>query len=101
MSVAPRDIVVAPARMLDVTIEQKPKGGDKLGRFFPEFKTVAAITCGYVVADNPDGSLAIALDVVYDPGNTHPTSTYLCPAERLVCEVLAPRRVLKVSPYRY
>lgn len=96
-----KDITVDPARMLDVTIELKPKPDDKPGRFFPGTKTIAAITCGYVVAENPDGTRGIAMGVAYDPGNEHPTSQYICPAERIVYELMAPKRVLHVRTYRY
>jgi hypothetical protein len=95
------DIVVDPARMLSVTIEAKPKEGDPLSRFFPGTETISAITCGYVIGENPDGSVGVALDIVYDAENTHPTSVYLLPLERVTRVLVAPARVLNVTTYRY
>jgi hypothetical protein len=84
------NVTVDPARMLTVQIADP--GGQR---------EIAVVLCHYVVATDPGGVDGIAIEVGYDPGAAHPTSTYLCPAERLVYEVLVPARVTKISPYAY
>jgi hypothetical protein len=83
--------LVDPRRVLRVTIEEPDQDGSS--------NEVTAITCAYVVAENPDGTPCVALEVVTDPGNTHPTTPYYCPSERFERRLLPPRRVTKVRPY--
>ncbi len=83
------DAVIDPRKMLIVTV------ADADGR--P--RDVAVVQCAYVVALDPAGTLAIAVEIVTDPGTLPPTEAYICPSSRLKHERLAPSRLLKVRPY--
>jgi hypothetical protein len=82
------EVVVDPQKMLEVTIEE-PTG----------IKQVVAVTCAYVPATNAGGGASVALEVVWDPANTKPDASYLCPPERLSRVLLPPARVKRIRPY--
>jgi hypothetical protein len=83
------ELVVDPRRMLRVTIGE-PGGGES---------EIVALTCAYVPATNPDGRRTVALEVMWDPDNTSPTSVYLCSEDRLSRLLLPPVRVRRIRPY--
>ncbi|MFH0901013.1 MAG: hypothetical protein V2A73_10325 [Pseudomonadota bacterium] len=84
------ELEVNPRRMLWVTITEH-SGGER---------ELAAVTCAYVPAVNAGGETSVAIEVVWDPFNPSPDSTYTCPTERLSRVLMPPGRVKRVRPYR-
>lgn len=91
------DIVIDPKNMLLVTVAA---ANGCLGADRAYDVVVAVVSCGYVVATNPTGEPAIAIELVTDPDMPAPTEPYACPPRRLKREVLAPKRVVKVRAYQ-
>lgn len=81
------DIMIDPKNMLLITVADADGCPSD----------VLVVSCAYVVATNPSGEPAIAVEIVTDPDTPNPTEPYACPPRRLKREVLAPKRLLKVK----
>jgi hypothetical protein len=78
--------LVDPDKLLFVDLE----GSDSL----------AVVEVRYVPASDEAGSRRVAIEIAYDPQVPHPTAPYMCPIERLRRELVPPRRVLRIRPFR-
>ena len=59
----------------------------------------AVVWCRYVPAFDPDGTLAVAIEIAFDPASPAPRQSYYCPGPQLVRQLIAPQNVLAIRPY--
>ena len=83
---------VDPDRLLVVRVRPADQHG-------PETEIVA-ISCRYLPAVDATGRRAVAAEILFDPGNQQPAAAYPCALDRLRRDILDPRRIENIRPYR-
>ena len=61
---------------------------------------IVAISCRCLPVVDVTGHRAVAAEILFDPGNQQPAAAYLCAPDRLRRDILDPRRIVSMRPYR-
>jgi hypothetical protein len=84
------EILIDPRRLVRVKFK------DALG----QPRDVVAVTCAYVPARASDGTMRVAIEIVFDPSVPHPSGAYYVPSARLERQLVAPAKLERVKPYQ-